>query len=199
MEGAVFIGGAVVQWLRDELGLIASSAQSEELARAVPDAGGVFVVPAFTGLGSPYWDADVRGAIFGLTRGSSRAHLTRAALESIAYQCCDLVAAMEQDIGEPVRAMKADGGASANGLLMQFQADVAHLDIAVPEVAETTALGAAYLAGLGAGFWAGTAELRAHWRERTRYEPRLAEPRRQELLRGWRGAVKAARSFSAGS
>jgi glycerol kinase len=195
LEGAVFIGGAAVQWLRDELGIIRGSAESEELARSVPDAAGVYVVPAFTGLGSPYWDAEARGAVFGLTRGSSRAHLTRAVLDSIAYQCRDLVVAMEQDLGEPVRAVRADGGASANGLLMQFQADVARLAISVPEVAETTALGAAYLAGLGCGFWNGTEELAGHWRERRRYEPSLAEPARQALIAGWDQAVRCARAF----
>jgi glycerol kinase len=196
LEGSVFIAGAAVQWLRDELGLIRSSAESESLARSVPDTGGVFVVPAFTGLGSPTWDADVRGAVFGLTRGSSRAHLARAVLESIAFQCRDLMVAMEQDMGEPVRALRADGGASANGLLMQLQADLAGLCLSVPEVAETTALGAAYLAGLGAGVWPGTAELESHWRERNRYEPSMEESRRTLMLQGWERAVRCARQFA---
>lgn len=196
LEGAVFIGGAAVQWLRDEMGLIRSSAQSEELARSVPDTGGVYIVPAFTGLGSPTWDAEVRGAIFGLTRGSSPAHLTRAVLESIAFQCRDLVVAMAQDLGEPVSAVRADGGASSNGLLMQLQADLAGLQIAVPEVAETTALGAAYLAGLGAGVWTGTDQLATHWREERRFEPSMEEPRRQAMIRGWERAVRCARAFA---
>jgi glycerol kinase len=193
LEGSVFSGGSVVQWLRDELGLIRTSAESETLARSVPDTAGVYVVPAFTGLGSPYWDANVRGAVFGLTRGTTRAHLARAALESIAYQCRDLVVCMEQDLGEPLSTLRADGGASANSLLMQFQADVAGVTISVPRVAETTALGAAYLAGLSTGFWSGTAEIARHWQEGARYTPAWGPTQRQVLITGWERAVGAAR------
>ena len=195
LEGSVFIAGAVVQWLRDELGLLHDAAESEKLARSVPDSGGVLIVPAFVGLGAPYWDPDVRGTIVGLTRGSSRAHLVRAALESVAYQSRDLLDAMEADFGKPIGEMKADGGAAANSFLMQFQADVLGKTVVLPEVNEITALGAAYLAGLAVGYWESELDIALNWRARRRFEPALMEKDRDALVVRWRRAVSAARSF----
>ncbi len=189
LEGSVFVGGAVIQWLRDELGLIRTAAESEALAREVPYTGGVYIVPAFTGLGAPWWEADARGTICGITRGTNRSHLVRAGLESIAYQVSDLVRAMEADAGRPIDVLNVDGGASANDLLMQFQADVTRRILHRPQNVETTALGAAYLAGLGCGFWKNTSELSALRADDDVFEPQMEVGRAEELLTGWAAAV----------
>jgi glycerol kinase len=196
MEGSVFVGGAVVQWLRDGLHAIESSAQIEALAASVPDAGGVMLVPAFTGLGAPYWKPDARGAITGLTRGSTVAHVARAALESIAYQSAALLQAMARDAAAagsaPVAELRVDGGACVNNLLMQFQADLLGIPVVRPAVTETTALGAASLAGLSAGVYAGTDELQAQWKVERRFTPTLSRERAGELMQRWEHAVRQA-------
>jgi glycerol kinase len=193
LEGAIFVTGAAVQWLRDELKVIGAAAETEALAASLESNDGVYFVPALTGLGSPHWDAYARGTIVGLTRGTGRAHLARAALEAMAYQTVDVVRAIEATTGERVEELKADGGAAVNGWLMQFQADVLGVPVVVPEVSETTALGAAYLAGVGAGKW--TLDLvRTSWREGRRYEPGMSEDQRETLLREWRRALARARS-----
>ncbi len=189
LEGAIFVAGAVVQWLRDELGLIATAADSETAARAVPDTGGVYLVPAFTGLGAPYWNAEARGLLAGLTRGARSEHIVRAALESIAYQTRDLVEAMESDCGTGLAELRVDGGATANDFLMQFQADIIGVPVVRPAYAETTALGAAFLAGLATRFWSGTDELERFWSIDRRFEPSMAESRRKDLYEGWKSAV----------
>jgi len=189
LEGSVFVAGSVVQWLRDELQFFRSSAEIEGLAAGVPDSGGVFLVPAFTGLGAPHWDPFARGAILGLTRGTSRAHIARAALESIAYQVADLLQAMQKDSGERLAELRVDGGASANDLLMQFQADMLGVPVVRPRVLETTALGAAYLAGLAIGLWPSPEAIAAHWEEDRRFEPRMDPARAAELMARWREAV----------
>ena len=190
LEGSVFVGGAVMQWVRDELGLIHTAAESEALAATVPNTGGVYVVPAFTGLGAPWWEADARGTICGITRGTNRAHLVRAALESIAYQVSDLVHAMEADAGRPIDVLNVDGGASANDLLMQFQADILNRELHRPQNIETTALGAAYLAGLGCGFWKDTEELVAMRANDDVFTATMEREQAEELLYGWAKAVK---------
>ena len=190
LEGSVFVGGAVMQWVRDELGLIHTAAESESLAATVPNTGGVYVVPAFTGLGAPWWEADARGTICGITRGTNRAHLVRAALESIAYQVSDLVRAMEADAGRPIDVLNVDGGASANNLLMQFQADILDRKLHRPQNIETTALGAAYLAGLGCGFWKDTEELVAMRANDDVFTATMDREQAEELLYGWAKAVK---------
>ena len=190
LEGSVFVAGAVVQWLRDGLGLIKAAAGIEALAASVPDSAGVYLVPAFTGLGAPYWDPEARGAIVGLTRGSDRAHIARAALEAIAFQSTDVLAAMERDAGQPLLELRVDGGASANNLLLQFQADLLGVPVVRPLVTETTALGAAYLAGLGAGFWSSDAEVAAQWRIERRFEPQRSRDWAQQRLGGWAQAVR---------
>jgi glycerol kinase len=189
IEGSVFVAGSVVQWLRDELQFFRTSAEIEDLAASVPDSGGVFLVPAFTGLGAPHWDPFARGAILGLTRGSSRAHLARAALESIAFQVADLLEAMQQDAGQKLSELRVDGGATANNLLMQFQADVLGVPVVRPRVLETTALGAAYLAGLTIGLWRSPDEIAARWEQDRRFEPQMAPDAAGELLARWRAAV----------
>ncbi len=194
LEGSVFIGGAVVQWLRDGLGLIAKSADVEKLAARVPDNGGVYVVPAFTGLGAPHWDAGARGVITGLTRGSNAGHLARAALESIAYQSADLLRAMEADCGRGLRELRVDGGATINDALMQFQADLLRGPVVRPRTTETTALGAAYLAGLATGFWKNRAEIAALWAADRKFTPRAAPAAMRRLQAGWHQAVARARS-----
>jgi len=198
LEASVFVTGAAVQWLRDGLGLISEAAETEGLAASLDSNDGVYFVPALTGLGSPHWDPYARGTIVGLTRGTGRAHLARAALEAISYQAVDAVEAMEAASGEQLAELRADGGAVANRWLMQFQADVLGRPVLVPEMAETTSLGAAYLAGVGSGLWTleQTAQL---WREAARYEPRMADEERAELLDGWRRAVAVTRAASAGS
>ena len=189
LEGSVFIGGAVVQWLRDELHLIHDAADTEYFARKAKDTGGVYVVPAFTGLGAPHWDMYARGAIVGLTRGTGRNQIIRAALESVAYQSADVLRAMEQDTGIPLKVLRADGGASANNFLMQFQSDITGRTIVRPMIRETTALGAAYLAGLATGLWSGKEDIRRQWTLDKRYEPAIGKAERERLLRGWDKAV----------
>ena len=196
LEGSVFVGGAVVQWLRDELRLISDSGDSEYFACRVRDNGGVYVVPAFTGLGAPRWDMYARGAILGLTRGAGRNHIIRAALESIAYQTRDVLAAMEQDTGERLRELRVDGGASANNFLMQFQADIMGCTIRRPMIRETTALGAAYLAGLATGVWRDKEDIRAKWTLDRLYQPQMEEGQRGRLLAGWRKAVDRASGWA---
>lgn len=189
LEGSVFVAGALVQWLRDELGLVETAAETEGLARSAADTGGVYVVPAFTGLGAPYWDAEARGAIWGLTRGTTRAQVVRAALESLAYQVNDLAVAMEADAGMPLRQLNVDGGASANGFLMQFQSDILRTPLVRPQNTEATALGAAFLAGLSTGFWKDAEQLRSLPSASERFEPSMDEARRARLLAGWKRAV----------
>ncbi len=195
LEGSVFIAGAVIQWLRDQMGLLADSAESEKLARSVEDTGEVFLVPAFVGMGAPYWDSEVRGTAVGITRGTTQAHFVRAALESIAYQSRDLLDAMEKDFGSRIPYIKADGGASANSFLMQFQADVLDRDVILPEVGEITALGAAYLAGLATGYWASQAEVEQNWRRKRQFAPEMADEKRDRLLASWAKAVETARTY----
>ena len=192
LEGSVFTAGAAVQWLRDELGVISSAAESLDYAARVPDTAGVYVVPAFTGLGAPYWNQYARGMITGVTRGFSRAHLVRATLESIAYQAYDICKAMEADAGVPLTRLKVDGGASANEFLMQFQSDILGSEVVRPKCIETTAMGAAYLAGLAVGFWSGLDDVRASWETDTVFVPCMEEEHRGELLSGWKKAVKSA-------
>ncbi len=189
LEGSAFIAGAAVQWLRDELGFFASAAEVEALARSVPDSGGVIVVPAFTGLGAPHWRPDARGAITGLTRGTKKAHLARATLEGIALQNVDILRAMERDAGRPLTVLKVDGGAAANDLLMQFQSDVLGVEIARPALVETTALGAAFLAGLGTGVWRDQAQVTATWREERRFTPTADRRAIEAHLARWDAAV----------
>jgi glycerol kinase len=195
LEGSVFIAGAVVQWLRDGLGIIRSAADVEALARSVPDNGGVYFVPAFAGLGAPHWDAYARGAVVGLTRGTSGAHLARAALESIAYQSADVLDAMQKDAGITLTELRVDGGATANDLLMQFQADVLGVPVVRPKVLETTALGAAYLAGLATGYWKNDEDLRANWQVGRRFEPSAPRDRMHEMRSAWDKAVGRAKGW----
>ena len=195
LEAAIFVTGAAVQWLRDGLGIIAEAAETEALAGSLDSNDGVYFVPALTGLGSPHWDPYARGTITGLTRGSGRAHLARAALEAIAYQTVDAVRAQEAAAGEALSELRADGGASENGWLMQFQADVLGVPVVVPEIAETTALGAAYLAGIGAGVW-GQEEVGERWREARRFEPRMSKDERESLLADWHRAVERSRGWA---
>jgi len=196
LEGSVFIGGAVVQWLRDGLQAIRASGEVKALAESVPDAGGVIVVPAFTGLGAPYWNPDARGAIVGLSRGSTVAHIARAALESIAFQSAALLQAMSRDAqaggGAPVHELRVDGGACVNDLLMQFQADLLGIPVVRPQVIETTALGAAYLAGLAVGVYCDAAQLAAQWQVQREFHPTMSRERAQELMAGWERAVRQA-------
>jgi glycerol kinase len=198
LEGSVFIGGAVVQWLRDQLGFFESSAEVERLASEVLDSGEVFVVPAFTGLGAPYWDPNARGAILGLTRGTTRAHIARAALESIAFQSAEVLEAMQKDSGEKLGELRVDGGAAANDLLMQFQADLLGVPVVRPRVLETTALGAAYLAGLTVNLWSSREALAQHWQAERRFEPAMDASRREHLMARWREAVSRARHWVVG-
>jgi glycerol kinase len=195
LEGSVFVGGAVVQWIRDELKLVTDSADTEYFASKVQDNGGVYVVPAFTGLGAPYWDMYARGAIFGLTRGANSNHIIRAALESIAYQSKDLIDAMAEDSGCKLTSLKVDGGASRNNLLMQFQADITGSEVVRPIITETTALGAAYLAGLAVGFWESKEEIAEKWAVSQAYTPNLDEDKKEKLYRGWKKAVKRAEGW----
>lgn len=190
LEGSVFIGGAVVQWLRDELKLISTAAESESVAAMTPDSGGVYVVPAFVGLGAPHWDMHARGVITGLTRGTGRPHLVRAALESISFQSADVLRAMQNDVGSPIRELKVDGGASTNDLLMQHQADILGIPVRRGQVTETTALGAAYLAGLATGVWGGVDELRSTWKLEREFAPKWNDSTRQAALAGWQNAVR---------
>ena len=197
LEGSVFVAGAVVQWLRDGLGLIRRAADVEALAQSVPDHGGVYLVPAFAGLGSPHWDPHARGTLLGLTRGTNAGHIARAALESIAFQSAELLLAMQADAGLRLRELRVDGGASANDLLMQFQADVLGVPVVRPRITETTALGAAYLAGLAVGFWSSTEELASQWQVGRRFEPRMARAQADLRLEEWSRAVQRARAWAA--
>ncbi len=192
LEGAIFVAGAVVQWLRDELGLISSAAESAAVAESVEDTAGVYMVPAFTGLGAPYWNASARGLLTGLTRGARREHIVRAALESIAFQTRDLVEAMESDCGSKLAEIRVDGGATQNDFLMQFQADILGVPVVRPTYLETTALGAAFLAGLATGFWSSTDELEHFWSVDRTFEPSMPDSAREELYGGWKSAVARA-------
>jgi len=194
-EGSIFVAGAVVQWLRDGLALSRSAAGIEALAASVPDNGGVYLVPAFVGLGAPHWDPYARGAILGLTRGTTAAHLARAGLESIAYQVADLVEVMQADTGIPPHELRVDGGASTNSVLMQFQADLLGIPVVCPTVTETTALGAAYLAGLAVGFWRNVEELSSHWRISRRYDPNMPSSRAHVLRERWKAALERAKHW----
>lgn len=192
LEGSIFVAGAAVQWLRDELGLIRDAAESEVLAKSVPDANGCYVVPAFVGLGAPYWDQYARGAIVGLTRGVNRNHIVRATLESIAYQVNDVLMAMQEDSGVPITSLRVDGGACDNDFLMQFQADILNTSVVRPYCIETTAMGAAYLAGLAVGYWRSKEEILANHVIAAEFKPQMGQAKRESLLQGWHNAVKAA-------
>ena len=192
LEGSIFVAGAAVQWLRDELGLIRNAAESEVLAKSVPDANGCYVVPAFVGLGAPYWDQYARGAIVGLTRGVNRNHIVRATLESIAYQVNDVLMAMQEDSGMPITSLRVDGGACDNDFLMQFQADILNTPVVRPYCIETTAMGAAYLAGLALGYWRSKEEILSNHVIAAEFKPQMGQAKRESLLQGWHNAVKAA-------
>jgi glycerol kinase len=195
LEGGVFIGGAVVQWLRDGLGLIATSPDVERLAASVSDNGGVYLVPAFAGLGAPHWDPYARGLVVGITRGTTSGHLARAALESIAYQVDDLLAAVQRDSGISLAELRVDGGASTNNALLQFQADLLGVPVVRPAVTETTALGAAYLAGLAVGFWSSPKEIAGQWRADRRFEPAMPRSDADRLRERWREAVNRSKGW----
>jgi glycerol kinase len=195
LEGAVFVGGAVVQWLRDGLGFVEQSADIEALAASVPDSGGVYLVPAFTGLGSPHWDAYARGTMVGLSRGTTRAHIARAALEAIAFQSAEVLLAMQRDSRQPLVELRVDGGATRNDLLMQFQADLLGVPVVRPRVTETTALGAAYLAGLAVGYWGSTDDVARNWQVDRRFEPALPRDAAEARLRQWERAVERSRGW----
>ncbi|MBW7892092.1 MAG: glycerol kinase GlpK, partial [Chitinophagaceae bacterium] len=199
LEGSVFIAGAVVQWLRDGLGIIRSSGEVEALADKVSGNEGVYLVPAFAGLGAPHWDQYARGTIVGVTRGTNAAHIARAALESIAYQTMDVLKAMEADSGIAIKELRVDGGATANNLLMQFQSDMLNTKVIRPKIIETTALGAAYLAGLAVGYWKDMEEVQKQWQAERIFEPAMQEAERIELAKGWQRAVKAVISWSSGA
>ena len=196
LEGSVFVAGAAIQWLRDDLGFFANAADTEALAMSVPDSAGVYVVPAFVGLGAPHWDAHARGAIVGLTRGAGKAHITRATLEAIDYQVRDVVEAMEHDSGVHLSELRVDGGAAANNFLLQTQADILGRDVVRPECLETTALGAAYLAGLATGFWKDRDDVTRNWREERRFTPKMPADQREELYAGWLRAVERAKDWA---
>ena len=196
LEGSIFVGGAVVQWLRDEMKLIDSAADSEELARRVPDSGGCYVVPAFTGLGAPYWDQYARGTIVGVTRGTGRNHIVRASLESIAHQVCDVISAMERDSGISVRSLKVDGGASANGFLMQTQSDLLDVDVLRPSCVETTAMGAAYLAGLSTGVYSSREDVISHQQIDAVFHSAIGDDKRTQMRNGWKRAVACASAWA---
>ncbi len=195
LEGSVFIAGAVVQWLRDGLGIIRSSTDIEKLAAKVPDSDGVYMVPAFTGLGAPYWNQHARGTIVGITRGTTAAHFAKAALDSIAYQTVDVLKAMEADAGIEIKELRVDGGATVNNLLMQFQSDLLNTAVVRPRITETTALGAAYLAGLATGYWNSIDEIQEQWQVDRKFESNMDEEKRATLMNGWKRAVKAAQSY----
>ena len=195
LEGSVFVGGAVIQWLRDELGLIASAAESEKAALSVPDSAGVYIVPAFAGLGAPYWDMYARGTICGLTRGSGKNHIIRACLEAIAYQTNDLITALKADTGLPINHIRADGGAAANNFLMQFQADISDVGVIRPVQTEATAAGAAYLAGLAVGFWKNKNEILRLPDKQTEFKPAINAKHREAMTEGWKRAVRSTKAF----
>ena len=189
LEGSVFVAGAAIQWLRDEVKMINSAPESEEYAKSVPDCGGVYVVPAFTGLGAPYWNQEARGIICGLTRGSNKAHIIRATLESLAYQTMDVLKAMEKDAKTTLRTLKVDGGASANDFLMQFESDILGVDVVRPKVIETTALGAAYLAGLSVGYWESVLDIKNNNQTERMFTPNMSVDKREKCIAGWKDAV----------
>lgn len=190
LEGSVFVAGAAIQWLRDEIQILNSAPESELYCLSVPDTNGVYVVPAFTGLGAPYWDQYARGAVLGLTRGAGKAHLIRATVESLAYQVTDVIHAMEKDSGMKLSFLRVDGGASANNFLMQFQSDLLDAQVVRPSCIETTALGAAYMAGLAAGFWKDAEEIRQNWKQEREFSPSVEPEKREDLLKGWQKAVR---------
>jgi glycerol kinase len=196
LEGVVFIGGAAIQWLRDGLKIIENAAQSEAMAQAVPDTGDVYFVPAFTGVGAPYWDMYARGLIIGITRGTTREHIVRAALESMAYQTRDVLEAMVADSGQKLESLRVDGGAVKNNFLMQFQADILGVPVVRPVVTEMAAMGAAYLAGLGVGFWKSREEISSQWKIDRVFEPQMEPARREELYARWKKAVERAREWA---
>ncbi|SVC46582.1 uncharacterized protein METZ01_LOCUS299436, partial [marine metagenome] len=196
LEGSVFVGGAVIQWLRDQLGLITQAAESEEMATSVEDAGGMYLVPAFVGLGAPYWDMYARGLMVGLTRGTTRGHIIRAALESIAYQTRDVVETMARDASMALESLRVDGGAAANDFLMQFQADLLGVPVERPAVAESTAQGAAYLAGLAVGFWKDRETLPMHTHELRLFQPKMDKETRNKLYHGWQKAVQRSQNWA---
>jgi glycerol kinase len=196
LEGSVFIAGAIVQWLRDGLQMIKKSSDIEALAKSVPDSEGVYVVPAFAGLGAPYWEQHARGTIVGLTRGSNTSHIARAALDSIAYQTRDVLKAMEADSGIPIRELRVDGGATVNNLLMQFQSDIMDVNVIRPKIIETTALGAAYLAGLAVGFWRSQDDIQNYWQAEKTFAPAMADELRIKMTKGWKQAVTAAMAYA---
>ncbi|KGI86050.1 glycerol kinase [Exiguobacterium mexicanum] len=195
LEGSIFVAGSAIQWLRDGLRMLKSAKDTEQYANRVETTDGVYVVPAFVGLGAPYWNSDVRGAIFGLTRGTEKEHFVRATLESLAYQTRDVLTAMEQDSGIELKTLRVDGGAVNNNFLMQFQADILNVPVERPEVSETTALGAAYLAGLAVGFWKDQAEIKQQWKLDHQFEPKMDEAHRENLYKGWQHAVEATMGF----
>jgi len=195
LEGSIFVAGSAIQWLRDGLRLINDAKETETYATRVTSSDGVYVVPAFVGLGTPYWDSDVRGAVFGLTRGTEKEHFIRATLESLAYQTRDVLTAMEQDSGIEMSALRVDGGAVKNDFLMQFQSDIIQAPVERPEINETTALGAAYLAGLAVGFFENQEQIAAHWKMDRRFEMNMAEAESEDLYAGWKKAVQAAMLF----
>jgi len=196
LEGSVFVCGAVIQWLRDEIDILDNAAQSEKMARKVEDTCGLYVVPAFVGLGAPYWDPYARGAVLGITRGANKNHLVRAALESMAYQTTDLISAMVDDLGEPLVALKVDGGASANNFLMQFQSDILGCNVMRPQCIETTSLGAAYLAGLATGYWKSKEDVIDNWQIDQTFQPEMTAEKRSELLTGWKKAIGAVKGWA---
>ena len=198
LEGSIFIAGAVVQWLRDGLHMIRASKEVEALAAGVPDTGGVYMIPAFAGLGAPHWNQYARGSLLGMTRGTTQAHIARASLESIAYQTYDVLKAMEADSGIAIKELRVDGGATANNLLMQFQSDILQVPVIRPTVTETTALGAAYLAGLATGYWSSVEDIQQQWQVDRRFQPAMEPARVQELLKGWQRSVKAAIAWAEG-
>ena len=195
LEGSIFIAGSAIQWLRDGLQLIQSAAESEAYAKSIDSTEGVYVVPAFVGLGTPYWDSDARGAVFGLTRGTTKAHLIRATLESLAYQTKDVLSAMEVASSIKLKKLRVDGGVTENDFLMQFQSDLLQVPVERPTILETTALGAAYLAGLAIGFWSGREEIAHHLKMESIYHPQIDEQTRNRYYQGWKKAVEATRVF----
>ncbi|MBQ2115908.1 MAG: glycerol kinase, partial [Lachnospiraceae bacterium] len=196
LEGSIFVAGAAIQWLRDELRFIESAADSEYLARKVPDTNGCYVVPAFTGLGAPNWDAYARGAVLGLTRGVNKYHIVRATLDSICYQTNDVLSAMEADSGIRLSALKVDGGASANNYLVQTQSDISNAPVLRPKCVETTAMGAAYLAGLAVGYWSGLEDIRKNWAIDREFTPCIPEEKRETMRSGWKKAVNCTKGWS---
>jgi len=195
LEGSVFVGGSSVQWLRDGIKLIDSASETEVLATSLENNEGVYLVPAFVGLGTPYWDSDARGALFGLTRGTGKSHIARATLESICYQSMDVLRAMEEDTKMPIKSFKVDGGATVNTFLMQFQSDILNLDVERPVIQETTALGAAYLSGLSTGYWKSTDEIKSSWKLEKLFTPHMNDAERSQNIKGWKVAVSATRQF----